>query len=58
MQWRGVAGKAEFGMMHTSMSGNVSFSSLMDRCAKPSGLKLSSPHSVFRFSGVCIEGTH
>jgi len=39
----------------TSISGNLSFRSLMDRCAKPSGLKDSSAVSVFKCSGVCSK---
>ncbi len=37
----------------TSRSGKVSFSSAMERCARPSGLNASSPVCVFRWSGVC-----
>ena len=39
----------------TSRSGKSSFSSLIARCTKPSGLNASSAVEVFKCSGVCTQ---
>ncbi len=51
-EYEGYEGTGE----QTSISGNLSFKSLMERCAKPSGLNDSSAVSVFKCSGVCTKG--
>ena len=50
--WLDAVGAGWSGVSRTSRSGKVSFRRAMERCARPLGLKASSPVRVLSSSGV------